>query len=168
MKGKCRDLIAEAEHLKAHKRGFYLDAERWKEFQSPIELTWSRLRFSEDNRSNIPKERGLYAFTLSHEPSGFPDHGFIMYIGITGDISKANLRSRYSQYLANLRRGDGRPKVHGMLKRWNGHLFFNFVPIPDKKISLTEIEDELLAAVIPPINETYIKAGLQAILKDAW
>ncbi|MEB1547621.1 hypothetical protein VDQ94_01675 [Xanthomonas campestris pv. campestris] len=168
MKGKYKDLIADADRVSAYMRKFNIDAQRWKAFQPPLKLIWSKFRFSEANRPNIPKERGLYAFTLSHEPSGFPDHGFIMYIGITGDTSKATLRSRYGQYLASLRRGNGRPKVYGMLERWNGDLFFNFAPIPDKKISLTEIEDELLAAIIPPINETYIKAGLQSILKDAW
>lgn len=168
MKAKSKDLIADVDRVLAYTRKFNVDAKRWKGFQSPIALHWSKLRFSEANRSNIPKERGLYAFTLAHEPSGFPSHGFIMYVGITGDTSKATLRSRYGQYLANLRLENGRPKVRGMLKRWDGDLFFNFVPIPDKNVSLTAIEDDLLAAVLPPINETYIKAGLQATLKDAW
>jgi len=168
LKGKYKDLIAEVDRIQAYRREFNVDASRWKQFQPPIALAWSKLRFSEANRSHVPKERGLYAFTLAHEPSGFPSHGFIMYIGITGDTSKATLRTRYAQYLAHLRRGNGRPKVYGMLERWDGDLFFNFVPVPDRKVSLTAIEDELLAAVLPPVNETYIKAGLQAILKDAW
>ncbi|MBB4126706.1 hypothetical protein GGR77_001996 [Xanthomonas translucens] len=168
MKGKYKDLIADTDRVAAYQRKFNVDTARWKTFRSPITLTWSKLRFSEANRSNIPKERGLYAFTLAHEPSGFPSHGFIMYIGITGDTSNATLRTRYSQYLANLRRGNGRPKVYGMLSRWDGDLFFNFVPVPDKNVSLTAIEDELLAAVLPPVNDFYIKAGLNSILKDAW
>lgn len=151
-KGKLHDLIADTDRYKASLYQFYLDLEAWRSFKSKYPLSWNKVKFDNSTRTTIPKERGIYAFTLAWDTSDLPHHGYILYLGITGDDSKANLHTRYAQYLNDLRRADKRPKVYYMLEKWKGDLFFNFVPIPDKRLSLRKIEKEFLSAIQPPIN----------------
>lgn len=92
-------------------------------------------------------------------------HGYIMYMGITGDTGSANLRKRYARYLLDLKNEDGRPKVLYMLQQWSDELFFNFVPNPDSSISLADIERSFLNAVAPPIIERDFEADLSAARK---
>lgn len=83
-------------------------------------MAWTRFRFTKGNRTFIPKERGIYVFTVALDPAPLPDHGYILYMGITGDDSESNLYKRYSQYLGTQKR----PRVYNMLERWEGDLFF--------------------------------------------
>lgn len=151
-KGKLNDLIADTDRYKASLYQFYLDLEAWRCFKSKFPLSWNKVKFNSSARTIIPKERGIYAFTLSWDTSDLPNHGYILYLGITGDDSTANLHSRFGQYLSELRRADKRPRVYYMLEKWKDDLFFNFVPIPDKRMSLKKIETEFLSAIQPPIN----------------
>lgn len=152
-KGKLHDLIQETDKYKASLYKFYLDLDAWRGFKSKFPLSWNKVKFDKATRTSIPKERGIYAFSLAWDTSALPDHGYILYMGITGDESNANLHSRFGQYLSELRRADKRPKVYYMLEKWKGDLFFNFVPIPDKRLSLKKLETEFLSALKPPINE---------------
>jgi len=92
-----------------------------------------------------------------------PAHGYILYVGITGDESEAaNLYKRYGQYLAHQRKEDGRPAVSFMLQNWAGDLFFNFVPLPNKAVNLARIESSFINALVPPINKRDIEGVLRA------
>lgn len=157
---KFQDLVSDTDRYKASLYKFYLDLKAWRQFQSAFPLSWTRLRFDAVNRRQIPKERGIYAFTVALEPSSLPDHGYILYMGITGDDSGGTLNSRYSQYLGDLRRLDGRPKVYYMLERWKDDLFFSFVPIPDRRMSLKKLETAFLTAIKPPVNERDLEARI--------
>ncbi|HCJ0624841.1 Uncharacterised protein [Klebsiella variicola] len=167
-KGELNDLIADIDHHKSNCWSIYLDLKKWRDFNSTYPLRWSRFRFEIKNKGLIPKERGIYAFSIALEPSSLPEHGYILYMGITGDDSGGNLYKRYNQYLGYFKRKDGRPKVYNMLKRWEGDLFFSFVPIPDKRMSLSKLETEFLTAIRPPVNEKDFEARISNARRAAF
>lgn len=165
---KFQDLVFDTDRYKASLHQFYLDLKAWRQFEFTYPLTWTKLRFDPSNRRQIPKERGIYAFTVALTPSSLPEHGYILYMGITGDDSGGTLNSRYAQYLGDLRRQDGRPKVYYMLERWKDDLFFNFVPVPDRRMSLRKIENAFLSAIRPPVNERDLEARISNARRAAF
>lgn len=162
------DLIADVDHHKANLWSVYLDLKKWREFQSSSDLCWIRHKFNGSNKKYIPKERGIYVFTIALDSSLLPEHGYILYMGITGHEGNSNLYKRYNQYLGDLNRKSGRPKVYNMLARWNGDLFFSYVPIQDKRISLKKIETDFLSAIRPPVNERDFKANISSAKRAAF
>ncbi len=156
------DLVNQTKRYKGDLHEFSLSMAQWRKFKTRYKLDWQKTRFEEANHVHIPKERGIYAFTVELSPGKLPHHGYILYIGITGDTSAATLNSRYRQYVANLKKEDGRPAVFFMLKNWSGDLFFNYVPLARSSVDLAKIEKSLLSAVIPPVNKRDIEATITA------
>ena len=166
--GKFHDLVANTERYKAAMQSFFLDITSWKTFVPDIPLAWERVQFGIGTRDDVPQMRGIYVFTLESGVPGLPTHGYILYAGITGNTSAANLRSRYSQYLRNLANEDGRPLVFYMLSKWTESLIFNFVPVPDPTVDLAVIEKSLLNAVRPPVNSADFDAEILSMKKAAF
>jgi hypothetical protein len=163
MTAKRFDLVDFTKKYKGDLHEFFLDMRSWKKFKTKIQLNWQKTRFDEANLASIPKERGIYTFTIELSPAKLPPHGYILYVGITGDISDANLYKRYNQYLLKLKSDDGRrPAVSYMLWNWRNHLFFNFVPLPNKKVDLAKIERAFINSVMPPVNQMDFTAEIQA------
>lgn len=146
------DLIKRTKQLKADSHEFHLSVPTWRKFSPGIALNWQKVKFDAGGKALVPEERGLYVFTLEVTNLGLPAHGYILYVGITGNTSNANLRKRFGQYLLEAKSGKGRPLVVYMLNEWTGDLFFNFMPVPDKTIDLSAIEKSFINSVIPPIN----------------
>lgn len=76
-----------------------------------------------------------------------------MYVG---KAEKQDLRVRFSQYFKEKKKGElsRRPHVTEMLLKWDEFLWFYYAEISDiSKIRL--IEEELLAAYLPPSNRTF-------------
>lgn len=163
-KHSYNDLLANTDHHKANLWSVYLDLMKWREFQATCPMTWTRFRFTRGNRPLIPKERGIYVFTVALDPAPLPEHGYILYMGITGDDSGSNLYKRYGQYLGRQKR----PRVYNMLERWKGDLFFSFVPIPDKRMSLSKIETAFLSAIRPPVNDRDFEASVSHARRAAF
>ena len=162
MTGKHHDLVNVTKKYKGDLHSFFLDMKSWRKFKTRHTLSWQKLRFEDASRLLIPKERGIYAFTLELSPYKLPSHGYILYIGITGDDSEANLYKRYAQYRNNLKNEDGRPAVYNMMANWSDDLFFNFVALPNKTIDLVKLERDLLNALVPPVNKRDIEAKITA------
>jgi hypothetical protein len=160
--GKHHDLVNFTKKYKGELHEFFLDLKRWRKFKTRHKLNWQKARFGDASHASIPKERGIYVFTMELAPGKLPLHGYILYVGITGDNSDANLHKRYAQYLGNLRNEDGRPAVYYMLKNWADDLFFNFVPLTDQNIDLEKMEKSFIDAVIPPINKRDFDADVMA------
>ncbi len=160
MAGKHHDLVNFTNRYKAAKHEFYMDLTQWRIFKSKRRLDWEKVRFNESHHASVPKVRGIYVFTVELAPSDLPIHGYIMYVGITGHDSKANLYKRYSQYLRQLKNQDGRPAVYYMLDNWCDDLFFNYVAIPDKAVDLSELEKSIINAIIPPVNKRDLEAEI--------
>jgi hypothetical protein len=105
---------------------------------------WDEVKFEDSSRSLIPDERGIYAFTIHSSRPGLPKHGYIMYVGITGDNSSKTLRKRFKDYIqAEEAIIVKRPKVRKLLKKWAEVLYFQYVSITDESIDLHDIEQRL-------------------------
>lgn len=168
MAGKHHDLVDFTKKYKGDLYSFYLDLKSWRQFKTRHNLTWQKLRFGAVGHASVPKERGIYAFTVELAPSKLPLHGYILYVGITGDTSAANLYKRYAQYLRQLKNKDGRPRVFTLLENWTDDLFFNFVPLPNTKVNLAKLEKDLINAVMPPINIKDFSAEITAVRTAAF
>lgn len=159
------DLVRSADHYKSQHYEFYLDPDGWRTFSTPHIFAWTKVRFDQPNQSLIPKERGVYAFTVEHTPSKFPGHGYILYVGISGDKSGSNLHRRYGQYLSHQKTGKGRQKVAFMLQKWPLDLFFSYCALPGAAVNLKELETSLLGTLNPPINQKDFPAKIAAARK---
>ncbi|ELQ6169870.1 hypothetical protein [Cronobacter dublinensis] len=165
---KFQDLITNTDYYKANCWSFFLDLKAWRNFQVNCPLRWTRIKFDKCNHGNIPKTRGIYVFTIALESSIMPEHGYILYMGITGDKSSATLYSRFDQYYKDYIKKKGRPKVYNFLERWKDDLYFSFVSIPDQRRSLAKIEQSFLSAIIPPVNERDIEAQISNARRAAF
>ena len=153
MMGRHHDLVNFTKKYKAELAEFFMDLKSWRRFKTRHTLDWQKIRFGEAHHGSVPKDRGIYAFTVELSPTKLPGHGYILYVGITGDDSEANLYKRYAQYLRHLKNQDGRPAVFYMLDNWGDDLFFNFVTIPNASVDLAKIEKSIINAIIPPVNK---------------
>lgn len=166
--GKPFDLTAATKAYKGELERFYLNLSDWRKFKSRHALNWTKLSFRKQSQKQVPQDRGVYAFSVELTSSQLPAHGYILYIGETGERSAANLRVRFGQYLKQLENGGGRPRVLYMLKNWKEDLQFNFVALPNKAVNLKKIEQDLLSAVMPPINIADFTAEVTAVRKAAF
>ena len=141
---------------------FFLDMNSWRKFRSRYNLAWGKVAFNKADHAKVPIERGIYVFTLEFLPSKLPHHGYILYVGITGNDSQSQLHRRFGQYLNHLKNQDGRPAVFFMLDNWGDHLFFNFAPLPDAKVDLVKMERAFINAVRPPVNKRDLEASIAA------
>ena len=125
-------------------------------------LAWQSVKFTKASHGSIPEEPGLYAFVVRIPFDGLPQHGWVMYIGQTGDgTSSATLRSRYGQYLRD-QRACKRAMVFLMLNLWDGHLEFFFTPQPRRKADLETMETQLLGAFRPPFTDRTYPAAFMS------
>ncbi|WP_404337794.1 hypothetical protein AB2M62_03310 [Sphingomonas sp. MMS12-HWE2-04] len=162
------DLIKKTKQIKADSYEFHLHMPTWRKFDPGIALKWQRTKFNVSGKEDVPEVRGLYVFTLEAEKLGLPTHGYILYVGITGNKSKANLRKRFGQYLLEAKKQNGRPLVMYMLNEWPDDLFFNFMAVPDGAIDLAKIERSFINTVLPPINASDFDGDIGPAKKAAF
>jgi len=161
------DIVQITKRYKGETHGFFLDLKAWRRFKSRYKLEWQKVQFG--GGATVPQEPGIYVFTVELTASKLPAHGYIMYVGITGDgQSLATLASRYSQYVRHEINGDGRLKVLYMLKNWSDDLWFNFATFKDPNIDLGKLEQDMLNAVQPPINQRDFEAEIAAARRAAF
>jgi len=137
--------IALVNILKLHQLNFQLVPEFLEHNHSDIEgLNWEEVKFNSGNKINVPDERGLYAFTVRSSKLGLPKHGYIMYIGMTGNTGSSTLKKRFSNYLTDKEAATvKRPKVYEMLTRWETALYFQFTTVSDTSTDLRDLEKRL-------------------------
>lgn len=155
------DLVKNADELRSELYPVHLSTARWRQFVSPQPLLWKKMSFSAANRTQVPKARGIYAFSLELPDHNLPAHGYILYVGIAGNTGGATLQSRYSQYLGEMKRRKARPKVVYMMAKWPRDLVYNYVEIPDTKVNLRVLETSLVDAIFPYVNKRDFSAKIQ-------
>lgn len=167
--GKHHDLVKWTKKYKGDAHEFFLDFGSWKKFKTKHRLVWQRVPFKPESRELIPQVRGIYVFTAVLDWDQLPTHGYLLYVGITGDgTSESNLRIRYGQYVRNLKNEDGRPAVFYMMDNWRDDLAFDFVAIPDPTVDLGQMEADFINALMPPVNKRDFEATKAAVRQSAF
>ncbi len=134
------DLVRQVDDIKMDKQAFLLSPRRWRTSRVQIPLAWTTVKFEEANRQYVPAIRGVYAFIVQHANGHFPPHGYIMYIGITGDVGEdRTLHDRYYDYLREKKR-QKRAKVAYMLNKYADDLYFCYATITDPAFDLGKLE----------------------------
>lgn len=145
-------------------REFFMNPEVWRSFKPKVKLEWKEVKFTPAARSKIPKQRGIYAFIVRSPSEFLPSHGFVMYIGITGDQNSRTLRNRYQDYVRE-QKEMRRPRLHYLLTKFSKDLIFSYAPIPDPNEDLATLETTLCDAIIPPMNERDLSAEVRDMRK---
>lgn len=167
MPRKHHDVLDLADHLKLHSFTFVLSP-AWRQIRSISKLKWSQIRFEAGNKSKLQKKRGIYAFIVSFEHESFPLHGYVMYVGVTGETrAHRTLYDRFGDYLREKQTGK-RLKVLAMLTKFEKDLFFHYAPV-DARVNLGSLEEKINGAFIPPVNindfSATLRKGIRAFIK---
>jgi hypothetical protein len=160
------DIVDEIDGLRKYKKTFILSPEQWQLLNIP-RLDWHHVKFLRENRDVIPQVRGIYFFMIKYETNLLPSHGYIAYVGLTGDQNERTLHLRYGDYL----RDQSRPKrvhIYELLNRWKNNIYFYFAEVPDREESLTDIETNLLDSLIPPYNRKDFSGEFGKIVTEAF
>jgi hypothetical protein len=153
---KYHDLAAhkaEQSEFGYHAQTFYLWPKQLTKLALPTALQWSSIRFAPGNASQIVTKPGVYAFVIQHNDTNLPPHGYVAYIGETGEEGTLRtLRDRYRDYVRD-RQWPKRERIYEMLNKWESCLFFHFAPVDVPLVDLLDIEQRLNDAIIPPYNK---------------
>jgi hypothetical protein len=139
------DAVSDA---KAHEVRMILWPCQWQKCQLEGNLHWQVFEFKDESTNTIPSLPGVYAFLVQPRLAGNLDASYLMYIGKTD----RSLRQRCQEYLQETIDPSGRPKIVDTLIRYSGYIYFSCATIIDPAIAPQKIEEELLKALIPPMN----------------
>jgi len=160
------DLVRRIDTLRNYKKSFILSPAQWKSFKVKG-LEWESVQFGDNEKSNVPDERGVYCFMIEHRDSSFPSHGYMAYVGLVGHNNNRTLRLRYADYLRDQKRAK-RVHIYELLNKWKGSIYFHYAPVKDKRRSLKKIETALLDAIVPPYNKKDFSASFGSVAREAF
>lgn len=143
------DLIDEQDEMSKHMwNEVVLWPRQWQRYQMVQPFNWQICRLVEVERQNIPDHSGIYTLVIQPKVFGHPACAYLMYVGKT-----ISLRRRFTEYLNERNRETGRPKILRLLNKYPDHTWFCFTPISENEIS--QVEDDLISAYIPPCNDQF-------------
>jgi hypothetical protein len=128
----------------------------WKAFPANIRFAWKRRPFGKSFLNSIPDNKyGVYSFVIGGGVGGHPACGCLLYVG---KATKQSFKARYAQYLEERKRKHrtDRVKVAWALTQWDGHISFYYAAISrNQSKAIARAENELLKALLPPLNEQF-------------
>ncbi len=146
-------------YLVPFEKTFLLAPALWRNNPTRVQLDWKYQQFTESNKVNIPKERGIYMFVVSHMGKWAPLNNYIMYVGQTGYRNpKRTLKIRYDEYLRD-QRVCKRARIYEMLNLWKDDIYFFYSEV-SKTTDLIKLEARLTECLMPPYSEGDIPVGL--------
>jgi len=155
--------------LKQYQQKVILDPRQWRAFQNQAALQWQSIKFEQASLASIPDVRGIYMFVVQFQdhsilPICFPQHGYIMYGGITGHPPKmGTLRSRFQIYLRDQKRSK-RVQIWSMLNKWKDDMYFHYSPVA-QHVNLGVLETDMNDAVIPPYVTNDFSAEVREMVR---
>ena len=158
------DLIHEVKSAGAYQCEFLLWRHQWDNYPNLIPLEWKCVKFERENRTQIPNSKGIYAFFVEPQIANFPSHGYLMYIGESGQDSNRNLRKRFGDYFSE-KKGANRVTIEYMLNLWEGYLYFYYAEVDLNQMDLKELEKILLDTFTPPFSERGFSAKIKDVVK---
>lgn len=127
--------------------------EHWQKYKEPSVLTWDSVPFEASQKSSLPDQPGVYAFIIQAEMSAGLQPSYLVYIGQT---TNQTLKERFGQYLREIGKGIGRPKLVAHLPLYEGHTHFHFAEIPNgSAVRPKDVESKLLSGFVPPFNSDF-------------
>lgn len=160
-----RHVVHQQKDVRIYQRSFFLWKQQWAAYTAPpIALDWQCVKFEKGNATQIPAEKGIYAFFIEPRIANFPSHGYLLYIGQSGYKSKRDLRKRFRDYLYD----KTRPKnirVNLMLNTWDGYLYFYYAIVDPAQMDIKLLEQKLLDAFTPPFVERGYSAYVGEVIK---
>lgn len=142
------DLLEEQDEAAAHSWSFFLWPRRWQSYADASKKDWKMVKLEKPNKKNIPKTSGIYSLLVQPMIADHPACTFLVYIGKSDDLNR-----RFGEYLNKEKKVTGRPKVFRILHKCEAHAWFCYFTIDMD--ALDEAEDKLLAAYLPPCNDSY-------------
>lgn len=140
-----------------------LSPTRWDSFKDPTPLTWNKVKFDESALEHVPdNEFGVYTFIVDANIANHPHCSYLLYLG---KAEKQPLRTRIRQYLYEPSNPKGRGPIQDMILDWHSRLFVCYAPVGDVS-RIDALENALLEAFVPPMNQTY--KGLFGKAYRAW
>ena len=130
---------------------FILSPSQWAGYANPTVLRWKRVKFSASNVASVPSSNGVYSFVVDPEICNHPATHYLLYIGRARGVT---LRGRFGDYLREQVKDKGRPHMKMMLNKWKDHLWFYYAEVPDAS-AIDALEEDLLAAYLPPFNRSF-------------
>lgn len=153
------ELVPEA---KLYARTFVLWPKQWKEYskKQQFNFKWKEYPFTRKAINEIPNTTGVYTIVIKPK---IARHycSYLMYIGIA---KEQTLHDRIRQYFTEKDKITGRPKVRLLLKYYDSQYIFFCCAKHDNPQQLDKIEEDLLEAFLPPVNDRY-PAKVRVIMK---
>lgn len=158
---KVQDLIDEQDDMKAHTHRFYLWPKLWFEYAPKYALSfnWQVYSLRLDQVGQIPEKPGVYTLIIQPGIALHPHCSYLAYVGMTD----RTLRERFKEYLNEKKRITGRPKLLRLLNKYDKYVYFCCAEINDHSL-ITQIEDDLIGAWVPPFNDKY-PARIRKLIK---
>lgn len=128
---------------------FCLSPVQWAKYSLSFRLQWTTIKFTQQNRSCVPKHSGLYAFTVSPSVNDALVQHYLMYIGQAGAGSDNTLHARYQDYITPSKVAK-RDKIKRLMELWDGHIWYSYVALDSNSNDLKNIEFALNDALLPP------------------
>lgn len=145
---------------------FYLSPIQWSACAVPVSLSWTIDRYSTllANPNLLPDDKqGVYAFIIKPGLPFLTDASYVMYIG---KAERQSFRDRFKQYIREKDRAKGRVAIKKLLKLWDDHLWYMYAEVANIS-DIERVEDELLAAFMPPGNNKF-RAGIEIYRGQTW
>lgn len=143
---------------------FILYPKCWSEYPDKVaKLKWLKVKFDAKGVKKLPdNKKGIYSFIAEPKVGKLHAVGYLLYVGETHEQT---LRARCSSYLSEYKKKNKRVHIYEMLRRWPNHLWLHYAIIDDDSL-IQELEEDLIAAFIPPFNRKF-PAKVRQIRKAA-
>lgn len=157
------DLIAEQDEAKTFVYRFILWPKHWRGYIDNFgqNFVWRERKFLASETINIPNKPGLYTFIVKPTIANHPSSSYVMYIGKTS----RTLRKRFGEYLHEMKRETGRPKIVNILNKYPQNIFFCYAVVEENDDEITKKEEALMVGWLPPGNWPRLPAKVHRIVE---
>ena len=146
------DRVAQSKRYRIDR--FVLHPERWTAcpVNGPLpKLKWKRVRFDAAGVATLPNNKqGIYSFFAEPE---IAEHAAVRYLLYVGETHSQSLRERVRSYLTESSKQKPRVHIVEMIDRYPDHLWLYYAVVNNMQVE--QVENELLAAYLPPFNREF-------------
>jgi len=158
------DIIEKEDKIKARTFEFVLMPDAWQDFQTnqtKYPCCWKTVKLDDKHilDPDLPEESGIYTLLVQPGIAEHPACSYLMYVGQTTNINR-----RFNDYLTTEKKTRKRPNIFRLLNIFDNKIWFCFTKVPREQ--LTDYEDTIMNAYIPPVNDdNRLPAEIRSIRK---